>query len=228
MSDLTATGMIVNGKVVPCGLPVYNWNDHGLQFKPGDGARSVTAKQIVDLAVWHWTGGSGSYERLYKVLDNRELGVEFYIEGGKIYQFADPLKVDCFAAGRYNPRSLSIEVENYGFRDDPRDIPKETPPRAVLDVFQNGKKRKFAEFYEMDLKACAALATAISDAIPSIPRTTPSLTRSAPYNAYIGHAKMRKISGHVGHYHISDVKSDPGPQLLSYLVTAGAATYATF
>src|SRR5690349_11105935 len=104
-AELTPTGLIIGGKVVPCDLPVYNWHDHGLEFRVGDGARRRTPKVEIDLFIWHWGGGLGDYKAMYNVLDTRELGVEFFIDDGKIYQYADPIFVDTFDAGPYNPRS---------------------------------------------------------------------------------------------------------------------------
>lgn len=219
---MQASGMIVDGKTVPCDLPVYNWHDHGLEFKPGDGGRAVKPKQVVDLCVWHWWGFEGEYTDLYRALDRRELGVEFGVAGGKIYQYCDPIRVDAFAAGAYNPRALNVEVVNYGFRD-PGQAPKthDGHVRGTYTCTQNGRKRVFAKYSEEDLVACVALAKAISLAIPTVPATTPTTADLKPYPNFIGPKGMKNVHGHVGHYHISDQKSDPGEDLLHRLVTAG-------
>ena len=224
MSELTATGLIIGGEVAPCDLPVYNWHDHGLEFKPGDGGRAVKPKQIVDLAVWHWTGGEGDYRAVYRTLQHRELGVELYIADGNIYQYCDPLVVDAFGAGHYNPRSLSIEMKNYGFRKDMRQVPQAGRSRPIFETVQNGKRRTFARFHPEDLRAAAALAKALSAAIPSIPPTTPVDQSGAPYPNYIPPHRMRLVKGHVGHYHLSLRKADPGPELLQHLRESGAVS----
>jgi hypothetical protein len=219
------TGMIVNGKVVPCDAPVYNWHDHGCEFKPGDGGRATSPKQVIDLAVWHWTAGEGDYQALYRVLDQRELGVEWFIGDGKIYQFCDPYRVDAFGAGKYNPRSVSTEVQNYGFRTDPREIPRaRRGERPIFTCVQNGRQRKFASFYKEDLDLVVILARAISAAIPSIPLTTPAMPDLTPYQNFIPPQYMKDVKGHVGHYHLSSEKSDPGPEPLQRLITDKVVT----
>lgn len=219
---MKASGMIVGGKVVHCDLPVHNMDDHGLVFRPGEGGRAVSPKTVVDLAVWHWTAGEGEYKQLYKVLDTRELGVEWYIGGGAIYQFCDPLVVDAFAAGKYNPRAVNVEVKNYGFRDKPSDVPKtKRGVRPTFECVQNNRKRTFARFWPEDLVAIAALAKAISAAIPSIPLVVPTGPDNRVYPNYIGPVKMKTTKGHVGHYMFNDEKSDPGPEPLQYLLDQG-------
>src|SRR6478736_9531980 len=179
---MNASGLIIGGKVVPCRKPVHNWNDHGMQFKPGDGARKRIPKQLIDLFVWHWTGGSGTMEALYSVLDTRELGVEFGIDRkGDIYQFADPLLVDTYDAGPYNPRSVGCEISNYGFTGPGRPIPSKDRDRGTYAMVMNGKTRTFARFYVVQLDAAHALGDAVSAAIPTIPRRIPTQANGVLY-----------------------------------------------
>lgn len=224
---MQATGLIIGGKGVPCALPVFNMNDHGFSIVVGKGARRPAPKQEIDLAVWHWTGGEGSLKTLVHVLHTRGYGVEFYVCDGNIYQLADPVLVDAFGAGAYNPRAVSIEVQNYGFRNPGTPIPRnDRGERPLIDVVQNGRKRKFAAFWENDLKACSALAAALSDAIPTIPRTTPVGRDGKVYSDFISPRDMQKVKGHVGHFQLSKMKSDPGPQLLGRLLSDGVVTGA--
>jgi hypothetical protein len=219
---MNASGLIINGEVVPCSMPVYNWHDTGKEIKIGKGARRHQPKQVVDLAVWHWTGGEGNLAQLHRVLEARGYGVEFYVAEGKIFQLADPLKTDAFGAGTYNPRSVSIEVQNYGFTMPGRPVPKNARGvRPMIDVVQGGRKRRFASFWKEDLDACTALAHALSNAIPTIPAQVYVDADGKPYPNFIPPAKMAGLTGHVGHYQLSKMKSDPGPELLQRLVESG-------
>jgi hypothetical protein len=211
---MNPSGLIIGGKVVPCDKPVYNWHDHGLEFKAGDGARRRNHKTEIDLFVWHWSGGLGDYKAMYRVLDTRELGVEFFIDDGVIYQYADPLLVDTFDAGKYNPRSVGCEIQNWGFTAPGRAIPVKDK-RDMYDTVMNGKKRKFARFRDDDIQAAIALGDAVSNAIPSIPKMVPANQDGTLYKDYIGNKWMGNVEGHIGHFHISDAKSDPGHDLLT-------------
>lgn len=221
---MKATGLIIGGEVVPCARPVYNWNDHGMEFKPGDGARKRIPKQLIDLFVWHWTGGSGTMEALFSVLDTRELGVEFGIDReGDIYQFADPLRVDTYDAGPYNPRSVGCEVTNYGFTGKDRPVPQKDRDRNTYTTVQNGKTRTFARFYVPQLVAAHALGLAVSDAFPSIPKCIPTDAKGILFPDTMKRSVLEKFEGHLGHYHLTDSKSDPGADLLGYFLTHGFA-----
>lgn len=221
---MKATGLIIGGRVVPCAQPVFNWHDHGMEFRPGDGARKRIAKQTIDLFVWHWTGGSGDMDALYRVLDSRELGVEFGIDRtGAIYQFADPLLVDTYDAGPYNPRSVGCEVSNYGFAAKDRPVPKADRDRPTYATVQNGKTRTFARFFPAQLAASVALGNAVSDAIPTIPKRIPTDAKGVLYPDTMKRAELATFSGHLGHYHLTDSKSDPGADLLGNLLDHGFA-----
>lgn len=221
---MKATGLIIGGKVVACARPVFNWNDHGMEFKPGDGARRRIPKQLIDMFVWHWTGGSGSMEALFGVLDTRDLGVEFGIDrDGDIYQFADPLLVDTYDAGPYNPRSVGCEVSNYGFTGKDRPVPAKDRDRGTYTTVQNDRVRTFARFYQQQLEAALALGNAVSDAIPSIPKRVPTDAKDVLYPDTMRRSALASFAGHVGHYHLTDSKSDPGADLLGYLLTHGFA-----
>lgn len=220
---MQATGLIIGGKVVPCAQPVYNWNDHGMKFVPGDGARKRIPKQVINLFVWHWTGGQGTMEQLYAVLDGRELGVEFGIDReGDIYQFADPLLVDTYDAGPYNPRSVGCEVTNYGFMMDPsKSPPAKDRDRGTYSMMMNGKPRIFARFYPAQLAAALALGDAVSAAIPSIPRQIPTDAKGVLYGNTMRPRVLKTYAGHLGHFHLTDSKSDPGADLLGNMLAKG-------
>lgn len=223
---MTPTGLIVSGRVVQCSVPVYNWRDTGLEFRPGDGARQRVTKQIIDLFVWHWTGGEGDVERLYAVLDKRELGVEFYIDQtGRTFQFADPATVDTYDAGPFNPRSVGCEIACYGFTAKGREKPGAWGKRrATYETTMNGRRREFARFFPEQVASAIALGVAVSDAIPTIPKAVPVGADRRLYPDEMPDRVMRPrggFRGHVGHYHLTDEKSDPGHDLLQAFLDSG-------
>lgn len=219
---MNASGLIIGGKVVPCARPVYNWHDHGMEFKPGDGARKRIPKKRIDLFVWHWTGGEGSAASLFRVLDKRELGIEFALDAyATIYQFADPIFVDTYDAGPYNPRSVGCEVTNYGFTMPGRPMPKGGEKRSTYTTVQNGRPRTFARFTADQLESAVALGDAVSAAIPSIPKRIPTDAKGILFPDTMKRAALASFTGHLGHYHLTDSKSDPGADLLGYMLTHG-------
>jgi hypothetical protein len=221
---MKASGLIIGGNVVPCDMPVHNWTDHGLQFKVGQGARRRFKKTAIDLFVWHWTGGLGGIKALFRVLEQRDLGVEFFIDDGAIYQFADPIAVDTFDAGKFNPRSIGCEIQNWGFVGKGRPPPK-SDPREMYNTRMNGKPRQFARFAPEDIRAAMALGIACSAAIPTLPAMIPVGQDGRLFRDFIGGAGrgswMENVQGHIGHYMINAAKSDPGHDLLQGFIDSG-------
>lgn len=220
---MQASGLIVGGKVVPvvdakgASIPVYNWHDHGMQFGVGDGGRKRREK--IDLSVWHWTGGEGDVRLLYRVLETRELGVETFIDAdGVIYQFADPLEVDTFDAGPYNPRSWGTEITNYGFTGPGRSSPNMKRPTYRMRM--HGRDHTFASFFPAQIASALALANAQSKALP-IARAVPTGADGKLFAAEIPRPWLRAFSGHVGHFQLTAGKCDPGNDLLSAYLADG-------
>lgn len=223
---MNATGLIIGGQRAECSMPVYNWHDTGKEIVIGKGARKHQPKQIIDLAVWHWTGGEGDLDQLHEVLTKRGYGVECFISRGKIYQLADPLVTDAYGAGPYNPRAVNIEIQNYGFTLNGKPAPKnDRGVRPMIECVQGGRKRKFAAFFKEDLDCVVALGEALSKAIPTIPAVVPT-KNGAVYPDYLTPSRMRNVKGHVGHYHLSTNKADPGPEPLRRLLESGVCQAA--
>lgn len=209
--------LIIGGEKVPCRWPVFDWTEHGMKFEPGDGARQ--RKLPIDLFVWHWTGGEGNATQLYNVLDRKDFGVEFYVDqGGGIFQFADPVFVDTFDAGFVNPRSVGCEIASVGHGPiNPR------WPRERYTMKLNGRKVAPARFYDAQIQAALALADAVSDAIPTLPKKVPKglfgfgglVTRT------LTPRELRTVKGHIGHFHVNAEKTDPGADLLEALIAHG-------
>jgi hypothetical protein len=235
MSD----GIIVEGRAYPVIHPVTKqpirvraWTDppgegpRVPEFRVGDGYNKKRAKWPVDLFVWHWTGGEAEPERVAETLRQRKFGVEFAIgRYGSIYQFCDPAYVDTADAGFANSRSVGCEVVNYGYRSwtyDPVRAIKLGPviPKLGLDrptypaSIHNRKLPPLARFYQEQIHSAVALAEAFSSAVPSVSRKVPVDVSGKLTTAVHDIAAW---SGHLGHYHLTERKLDPGLDLLEAL-----------
>ncbi len=222
-----AKGIIVGGETIELTsvegipIPVLNWDDHGRQFKAGDGWNKRRKKDI-SLIVHHWTGGEGNAFRVYRTLQKRDLGVSFVIDRNAIVQFADPLVVAPAAAGRFNSFSCSIEMVNYGFRrmkpwqwnlkeSNLILVPKKGRDRVTYDTRIHGRRVRVAHFTPYQMTMAMQLADALSEAL-DVPRlTTPSRKRNSIFTG------IDRFSGHVGHYELSKRKLDPGPAFMQAL-----------
>jgi hypothetical protein len=213
--------IVVGGKRWPVLGPVHLWSDTGLETAPGRGARK--RKREIDLAVWHWTGGEGNARQLFDVLNARELGVEFFIDGGsEVWQFCDPALVDTFDAGWVNDRSAGIEIANYGYRRRGRPIPAKGRSRPKYTTILNGRRRTFAHFWPRQIAVALSLGDALSQAL-KIPRAVPRGMTGFVEPNYMEPERVREFKGHIGHFHCSKVKSDPGLDLLQAFLAAWTA-----
>lgn len=215
--------VIVGGKRWPVLGPVELWTDTGLETTPGRGARRRNRK--IDLGVWHWSGSENDAETLHRVLTKRELGVEFFInQAGVIYQFCDPKRVDTFDAGRVNDRSFGVEIACYGFKwGKNRKIPAKGRARPTYRTVMNGRPRTFAHFWPAQVAAAISLADAMSRAC-SIPRQVP--TAGGGYWVEpdtLSPERLDAFQGHLGHFHVTRRKSDPGLDLLEAMRATFAA-----
>lgn len=214
--------IIVGGKRWPVIAPVKLWTETGFETTPGRGARR--RRRSIDLGVWHWTGGEGNAETLFRVLSSRDLGVEFFIDhDGVIWQFCDPQLVDTFDAGRVNDRSFGTEIANYGFRGRGVAIPRRGSARQIYECELNGERRKFAHFFPQQIAAALSLADAMSKAC-SIPRVVPTSGDGWWVDPdTLDASRLDGFKGHIGHYHITNRKIDPGFDLLESFRAAWAA-----
>lgn len=206
--EIPRGAVVVDGKVWPCATEVKNWERTSLQFKPPHGAR--WRKEPADLIVLHFTAGEETPEGLYRVLQERGLGIEFSIIDGVIYQHCDPTKVDTFDAGSVNRRSIGIEIRNCGVAP----LPKKAADRGTYEATVNGHKFTFAKFYGPDLKAMADLCDTLTEAgrIPRVYPTKPALLTPEG---------LARFKGVLGHFHVSSIKIDPGLQPFEYLKARG-------
>lgn len=208
--------IIVGNKEYPVVPEVKLWTETGLEFRAGEGYNKRRRRDI-DLAVWHWQGGEGGPQQLFRGLKRKDYGVEFSIFRGVIWQYCDPILVDTADAGIVNKRSVGVEIPNYGYRARNRPIPRKGKGRQTYGCTLRGSRRRFAHFWPEDIAAAVSLANAFSKALP-IPRAVPVdpdfycvLPRTMTPE------ELAAFKGHVGHFHVTDRKSDPGFDLLEAL-----------
>lgn len=220
-------------------IPVFAWNDppgriRVPEFRAGDGYNKKRMHGI-ELVVWHWTGGEAEPDRMAETLRKRKLGVEFAIgRYGNVFQFCDPSVVDTADAGVVNHRSVGVEVVCYGFAGgwtfDPvravkvPKIPKLGRDREVYVAETHGRKVKTAKFYEAQVSSAVALAEALCAAL-DIPRRVPPPEADGVYDPALARDDQR-FRGHVGHYHVSKNKRDPGPWFMDSLFDHFAGLHA--
>lgn len=191
--------------------PSRLWTKTGIEIKPGAGARKRV--DPIELVVWHYTAGEGSARALYNTMRSRKLGVEFFIDrDGTVWQFCDPIRVDTFDAGIANRRSVGVEIACYGTRKNVEAIPTKGRDRRTYIDTVHGKSIVFAHFYPAQIAAAISLAFALSDAL-SIPLWVP-VRNGELLRGVLTPTELAEFFGHIGHYHITTRKVDPGTALL--------------
>ena len=212
--------IIVGDIHIPCAAPVLTWHDHGLTFKSGAGARRRHPKQKIDLIVLHWTGGEGTAKQIYRTLTSRALGTEFVIDHeGLIWQFADPARIDTFDAGPVNPRSVGIEIANYGYRHGR--APGRGRIRPKYTALLNAKPRTFAGFFPGQMRSAVALCDALRKPFKLVERRIPRNGNGDLLLRAMTKTELADYRGVLGHFHVSRRKSDPGTEIFEALTEAG-------
>lgn len=216
--------IIIGGVRHELGVPgeqppvVLTWHDHGIAFVPGEGFNKRRRLKI-DLAVWHWTGGEGEPPQVAQTLRTRGYGVEFAIaRTGVIWQFADPLEVDTADAGGVNARSVGTEIVSYGMKSRAANWapPSAGMNRMLRDRRIHGERVLVADFYPAQLTAARALADGLSRTL-GIPRRVPTSSDGMVLARQMNATDLARFAGHVGHYHLTHEKLDPGPDLIAEL-----------
>lgn len=201
----------ISGKPVPCASEVRNIEKHGMQFRVGRGARKRV--ETPNLIVLHHTADEHDAAGVFRVLNERMLGIEYVIDReGVIWEMADPARVDTFDAGNINARSVGIEIVSCGM------VPlfKRALDRGTYEANINGQDFTYAKFYGPQLKAMADLCDSLTLGlrIPRVFATRPGV---------LSPDVLKRFRGIIGHYQASSIKPDPGPQPFEYLRSRGYA-----
>jgi hypothetical protein len=213
MSD---NATIIGGKNIPCFAPVSTWHEHGIEFIAGQG-HNKRRLQDIDLVVWHTTGGEGRPSTMAATLTRRKLGIEFAIDrNGLIWQFCDPLAVDTADAGAVNPRSVGVEIVNYLYRRKRSDIPRSGRNRPIYETAIRGRPIKLAHCTPAQISASIALAESLSTGL-RIPRLVPMDGDFFVSQRTLEPGEIESFTGHLGHFHLSKNKIDPGFDVLEAL-----------
>jgi hypothetical protein len=221
-----ATGVIVGGKTYPLlhpltghPIPVFNWHDTGMEFKVGDGHNKRRTVDIT-LGVYHWTGSENPVETMYRVLHNRDLGIEACITAlGSLYQFCDPLLVDTADAGRANKISFGVEIINQGVTSLLNPKKWKTPraqmrggydlgPRTSYETVIHGRRKRCYDFYPQQTATMCALNALMVEAIPTY---EPNVCIDP------GVIDWENFRGAAGHLQIETRKIDPGTRPMKTL-----------
>ena len=214
--------ILIGGVKFPVNAPVIPMRTHGKRFKVGKGARRRFPKQKIDLIVLHWTGGEASALSTFRTLTRRDLGAEFVIDNsGVIWQFADPATIDTFDAGYVNPRSVGIEITNYGFRSSRSKVPSAGRYRPMYETVMNGQTRHFAGFYPVQIQAALALCGTLRAALRNVKRQIPRDPDGNILRRVMTKAEILEYAGVLGHFHVSRAKSDPGLDIFDAFDAAG-------
>ena len=208
----------IGGERIPVPFPVVHWSVSDLEFKPGQGARR--RESLIDLLVYHWTGGENDVPLMFQTLQRRGLGIEFAIDlDGVCWQFCDPVEVDTFDAGSVNRRSIGVEIVNYGYRSFRSKVPTTTwgDRRKTHWEKIHGRPRKVADFLEAQVWTATELAwtlTQLKDTAVQIPGRIPTDAKGKILSRALTESELLSYSGVLGHYHLNKKKLDPGTRLM--------------
>jgi len=215
--------IILNGKNVQVGAPVVTWEKHGMTWAK---APNVLPRQSdPDLIIWHWTGGENSPEGFYGNLNNRNLGITFYVtreivDGyAVIYQYVDPCVWDPKdTGGVMGRRSISLEIASYGFLwpTGKTKTGRGSDREVVKGLRVHGVKYDVARFYPAQVRSVAALTKALCVEL-SIPMRVPREADGSLMRREMKNVEKRNFKGIIEHAHKTNMKVDCGYLLVEEL-----------
>jgi len=196
---------------------------------PRDRRTRRLLKKHVDLIVIHYDA-TGTSRRCFEVLHNaRGLSAHFLIDlDGTIYQALDVVE-RARHAGRANDRSVGVELANVGAYEDPEELHARAEIlndgygvreewistasgdcEPVAGVIQGRLVYQFP-FTDAQYDALIGLTRALHAAMPGIRLVLPRTPIGAVSTAVMTAKRLAAFRGVLGHYHVSDIKIDPGP-----------------
>jgi hypothetical protein len=202
--------LLINGKQVDIPWKVISFVDEGgLTFPETHFSKRNTRSPKV--VVLHWDECPDT-PFMHKVLMQRGLSVHFGIdEDGTIYQFLDTKEV-CWHARGVNTRSIGIEICNpvkLTYNDVYSSQNKQLRPVVSGDVVHGNTLDPYLGFYDIQLEAASVLCNALAENC-EIPKTVPLDGNSKLKKAVDKTIQAGMFQGFVGHYHLTNTKTDPG------------------
>ena len=150
----------------------------------------------------HWTGGEGGGEQVHRVLRERGLSVQFFVDQeGHIWQYADA-SARCAHIGLANGYTVGIEIANRA-----NGTPNAKWPREVYEERLHGETFKCSAFYPAQVAAVTELTQTLCKAY-GLPYEAPAS------DTVLSATELRAVRGVLGHFHVSRRKVDPGTLLL--------------
>lgn len=219
----TVGKIILGGEDVDVGAPVVNFREHKMMWTRPPNVQP--RKALPDLIIWHWTGGENSPEGFYGTLNNRSLGISFYVtreiaDGfATIYQYADPVKLDPRdTGGRMGLRSISLEIASYGFLWPRGKVKTGRGSDRVVEkgLRVHGVKYDIARFYPEQVRSVAALTKVLCTEL-DIPMRFPREADGALMKREMTNPEKRDFTGIIEHAHKTDMKVDCGFLLIEEL-----------
>ena len=211
-----AQGVLVGGKIYPLShpitghpIPVFGPEDHGMEFKPGDGHNKIRTHDITG-SVQHYTGSENAVETMFRTLNKRDLGVEFAgTPLGSLFQFCDPVEVDTADAGAANKMTWGIEFVNQGIRKltdirkwrKPRAHKLNLGPRPMYMANVHGRDIKMWGLYPAQVALMCALNRLMVDALPHYGEdvcVVPGVIDFKNFNGAMSHANVSRRKVDVG------------------------------
>lgn len=158
--------------------------------------------------VWHHTGGENGAVGVHATLLARELSVHFLIDSlGSIHQYCDT-EARCSHAGAANGYSIGVEIANRANRVTFARGIRRTLVREEI----HGVDATCTTFVPAQLASALALADTLSAAY-GLPMAVPMFGAHV-HAGVVNASELASFRGHLGHFHVSDRKRDPGLVLM--------------
>lgn len=197
---MTST-IIAGGREIPCAARVVRNPERTFTNRKRPTTRTVC---------WHHTGGDNGAGGVFRTLSLRGLSVHFAIDNdGLITQYCDA-DAYCMHAGRGNIFSVGVEISN---RADKRAVVNGRPTRAVLVENIHGVATPATTFLQPQITAALQLAESLSQAY-GLPMAVPT-EGGKVVSTLLPDDQVATFRGHIGHFHLSLQKRDPGLALLA-------------
>eukprot|EP01102_Stenamoeba_stenopodia_P021614 TRINITY_DN8765_c0_g1_i1.p1 TRINITY_DN8765_c0_g1~~TRINITY_DN8765_c0_g1_i1.p1 ORF type:complete len:347 (+),score=65.22 TRINITY_DN8765_c0_g1_i1:93-1133(+) len=197
-------------------------------------------QETVDLFVYHYDVAGYSKQTFEVLQDERDLSVHFMLDlDGTIYQTLD-LKEKAYHAGFANTRTIGIEIANVGAYQPPFDtapfkdwyvvdgnkvsikLPNnswikhpervKSPARSeMISGAINGQTLYQYDFTPAQYEALSKLTAVICLLFPKIKCDYPKDANGHVLNRTLTTEEYTNYHGLLGHYHLTNLKIDPGP-----------------